>query len=207
MELIVAKLCGFCAGVSHTIKKAKEILENSNENIYCLGEIIHNESVIKSLEDQGMITVNSLDEIPDNSKVIFRAHGEAKEIYEKAASKNLEVIDLTCGKVRIIHNKVEKAATDSFIIIIGKKNHPETIGTFGYAKPNSFIIENQEDIEEAVNSINASHLNKVYIVAQTTFNDDKFDLLVNELQSKIKKELIVDKTICDATKNRQEEVK
>ena len=119
MEIKIAKLCGFCAGVNYTIKRATEELENSKEPIYCLGEIIHNERVIKKLEDMGMITVERLDDIPNGSKVIFRAHGEAANVYEYAKDKNLEIIDLTCGKVRLIHNKVEKAKSDSFIIIIG----------------------------------------------------------------------------------------
>ena len=81
MEIKVGKLCGFCAGVNYTVKKAIEELEKSNDTVYCLGEIIHNERVIKKLEDMGMITVEHLDEVPDGSKVIFRAHGEAKSTY------------------------------------------------------------------------------------------------------------------------------
>ena len=206
MEIIVGKACGFCAGVNYTIKKATELLEQTKEKIYCLGEIIHNERVINKLENMGMITVESLDEIPDGSKVIFRAHGEAKRVYEEAEKKNLEVIDLTCGKVRLVHIKVEKAKEDSFVIIIGKKSHPETIGTLGYAGNNSYVIEKVEDFNDLPASFKESKLNKVYIVVQTTFNDALFAEYVDKIKELIDAEIIVDNTICDATRNRQQEV-
>ena len=205
MQIIVGKYCGFCAGVNYCVAKAEETISNSKENIYCLGEIIHNESVIADLESKGMITVNNIDEVPDNSKVIFRAHGEAKEVYEKAQAKNLDILDLTCGKVRIIHNKVEKN-NDKFVIIIGKKTHPEVIGTKGYTI-NSYVIETEEDIEPSYKAFKESKLKKVYIVAQTTFNEPKFLEYLDKIKELYKDtELIIDNTICDATKNRQDEV-
>ena len=203
MKLIIGKMCGFCAGVNYTINNTLELL-NKEDKLYCLGEIIHNERVINKLENMGMITVNSLDEIPPHSKVIFRAHGEAKHVYEEASKKQLEVIDLTCGKVRLIHTKVEKEA-DSFIIIIGKKSHPETIGTLGYAN-NSYVIEKEEDFNNLQEAFTKSKLNKVYVVAQTTFNDLLFLEYVNKIKELLNTDIIVDNTICDATRNRQQEV-
>jgi len=206
MEIKIAKLCGFCAGVNYTIKKATELLEETNDKIYCLGEIIHNERVINKLENMGMITVDNINEIPEGSKVIFRAHGEAKKVYEEAKKNNLEIIDLTCGKVRLVHNKVEKASSEDFVIIIGKKTHPETIGTLGYAGNNSYVIENEEDFNNLKETFNKSKLNKVYIVAQTTFNDLLFREYIEKIKDLLNVEVIVDNTICDATRNRQEEV-
>lgn len=206
MEIICGKLNGFCAGVNYTIKKATELLENTNETIYCLGEIIHNERVIEELENKGMITINDINEAPNNSKVIFRAHGEAKEIYEIANSKNIEVFDLTCGKIKIIRNKIEKNKDDSFIIIIGKKNHPETIGNISFTKPFGSIIETIDDINSVYEEFKLSNLKKVYIIAQTTFSSKKYDEYVNIIQDTFKDtEIIIDKTICDATENRQTE--
>ena len=124
MEVIVGKLAGFCPGVESTIKRAEKILEEK-DTIYCLGEIVHNKQVIENLENQGMITVENLEEIPDNSVVIFRAHGEPEYKYEMAKQKNLELHDLTCGNVIAIHKKVQKEKEDSFIIILGKKKHPD----------------------------------------------------------------------------------
>ncbi len=205
MKIIVGKFCGFCAGVNYCVTKAEETISNSKEKIYCLGEIIHNETVIEDLESKGMITVNSIEEVPNNSKVIFRAHGEAKEVYEKAQAKNLEVLDLTCGKVRVIHNKVEKNS-GSFVIIIGKKTHPEVIGTKGYTQK-SYVIETEEDIEKSYQAFQESKLDKVYIVAQTTFNEPKFKEYLDKIQDIYKGvDIVIENTICDATRNRQDEV-
>ncbi len=202
MELIKGKYSGFCAGVNYTYTKAKEHLQKGP--LYCLGEIIHNNQVISELESLGMITVDNINDIPDNSKVIFRAHGEAPSSYEYAKLHNIEVIDLTCPNVSLIHKKVTKNK-DKFIILIGKKNHPEVIGTVGYSY-NYFIVESSDDLDELVNCINKSNINEIYIVSQTTFSSDKFDLLVERIKELLKGYSIeVDKTICNATEKRQQE--
>ena len=206
MEILIGQYSGFCQGVCYTVKKALDTV-SVNDNVYCLGEIVHNERVIKDLEDKGMITVSSLDEVPNNSKVIFRAHGEQMKIYDEAEKKNLEVIDLTCGKIRIIRNKIIKQKDNSFIIIIGKKNHPETIGTFSYAGENASIIESEEDIINSLELVGNSHLKRIYVCAQTTFSSKLFDLYIDRLKELFDGEVIFDKTICDATENRQNEVR
>ena len=206
MKIIQGKLCGFCAGVDYTIKEAKKSLKE-NKTVYCLGEIVHNEKVIESLENEGMITVQNIEEVPNGSKLIFRAHGEAKEVYETAKRKNIDVIDLTCGKVRAIHINVEREKENSFIIIIGKKSHPEIIGTKGFAGDNSSVIENEEDIKISYEEYKKTNLKKVYIVAQTTFSSLKFNGLVEKIKEVFDNaEIIVKNTICDATENRQKEV-
>ena len=206
MEIIVGKLSGFCSGVEYTIKKAEEIL-SKNDTVYCLGEIVHNEFVIEKLEKNGMITVTNIEEIPDKSKVIFRAHGEAPQIYEKAKEKNLEVYDLTCGKIRLIHKSVEKENKKSYIIIIGKKKHPEITGTKGFSGNNCSIIENDKDINEAYEQFKKSKLNQVYVVSQTTFSNKKFNEITNQLKGIfINVKLVINNTICDATEKRQLEV-
>ena len=107
MEIIIGKYAGFCPGVENTIKKAEEVLKH-NKVVYCLGEIIHNEYVVNEFIEKGMIFVNSIEEVPNNSKLIFRAHGETKQVYLRAREKGIEVIDLTCPNVSAIHKKVEE---------------------------------------------------------------------------------------------------
>ena len=114
MKVLVGKYSGFCAGVNYTYEMAKK--EVLNGKIYCLGEIIHNELVINELENLGMMTINKITDIPDNSRVIFRAHGEPLSSYIYAKEHNLDVVDLTCGRVKLIHNKVLKAKDNYFII-------------------------------------------------------------------------------------------
>ncbi len=205
MEIIIGKTSGFCKGVEHTVREANKVLEK--EKAYCLGEIVHNERVANDLKNLGMITINNIRDAKNNSKVIIRAHGEVKETYEIAKEKNIELLDLTCGKIKAIKVKIEKHKKDSFIIIMGKKNHPESIGLRSFASSNSCIIENEEDIEKSIDLINKSNLNKIYIISQTTFNSSKFDKLTNIIKENTNKEIIIDKTICDATSKRQEETK
>lgn len=209
MEVVVGKLAGFCFGVDNAISGARRELElKKDENVYCLGEIVHNEQVIDSLEKKGMITVNSIYEVPDNSKIIFRSHGEPKNIYEEAEKKGLEIIDLTCPKVKAIHVKVEREKEKSFIIIIGKKEHPEIIGTQGFAGDNSFVIENEDEILDAYMEYEKTSLGRVYVVSQTTFSSSKFDKLAEEIQVNFyEADVIIDKTICTATENRQQETR
>ena len=205
MNVIIGKTSGFCNGVSYTVKTAEEAIKN--EKIYCLGEIVHNERVINDLEKNGMITIKNIDEAPNNSKVIIRAHGELKETYDKALQKNIDILDLTCGKIKAIRVKISKRVDDHFIVIIGKKEHPESLGVLSFSGNNSLIIEDYEDVDKNIEIINGSSVNKIYIVSQTTFNADKYDKLVDYLKSLTKKDIIIDKTICDATSKRQNETK
>lgn len=205
MEIILGKTSGFCNGVNNTVKIANEKVEQ--EKLYCLGEIVHNERVIKSLEDKGMITVDTLDKVPENSKVIIRAHGEIKETYEEAKRKNIEIIDLTCGKIKAIRMKISKKLDNHFIVIIGKKNHPESKGLLSFSGNNSIIIENEEDIELLKETVKKIDLDKIYVVSQTTYNSEKFDKMISLIKENIEKEIVVDKTICDATSKRQEETR
>ena len=205
MEVIVGKLAGFCGGVKTAVEKANEIVNKENK-VYCLGELVHNKQVVQTLEEKGMITVDNIEEIPDGEIVIFRAHGEPEKIYERAKEKSLKIIDLTCCNVKRIHEKVEKERQKSFIIILGKKNHPEVIGTQGFSGKNSFVIETEDDILDAYMEYEKTFLEKVYVVAQTTFSSKYFDELAKEIETNfIEADVIVDKTICLATETRQKE--
>ena len=204
MKIIVGKHSGFCNGVKYTIDEANKKLDEYKK-VYCLGQIVHNERVINDLEKKGMITIKSIEDCPVNSKLIIRAHGEIKETYDKAKDKNIDLIDLTCGKIKVIRKKISQKITDHFIIIIGKKNHPESLGVKSFSGKNSFIVEDENDLKELYKAIINSKLKKVYIVSQTTFNSDKFDYIVDQIKNIIKKEIDVDKTICTATSNRQQE--
>lgn len=205
MKIIVGKNSGFCTGVTFTIKKAYESVKKCSK-VYSLGEIVHNERVISGLEKEGMITVDNISKIPPYSTVIIRAHGEPIKSYQIAEENKLNIIDLTCGKIKIIRNKIENMKKNHYIIMIGKKNHPETIGTISFAGDYSSIIEDEQDILENLNKIKNSPFNKIYVVSQTTFSSSNFDILISYLKKHISYEIITDKTICNATENRQKEV-
>ena len=203
MEVIVGKYAGFCGGVKNAVEQTEKAVEE-NEVMYCLGEVVHNRQVIANLESKGLIIVNSIDEVPENSKMIIRAHGEKEEIYNIAKNKNIEIIDTTCGVVKSIHNKVKSASKDSFIILIGERTHPEIIGTSGFAGDNYYIVEEESDILDSYMEYEKTNLGKVYVCSQTTFNSKKFDELSKEIEHNFyEADVIIDKTICNSTEIRQ----
>jgi len=206
MELIVGKLAGFCAGVKNAVDKTEKELESSNE-IFCLGELTHNSVVMNKLISNGLRVI---DKIEDGSKtVIIRAHGVKKEIYEKAKSLEIELIDLTCPKVLKIHEKAEKYSLDGYyIFLIAESTHPETIGTYSFCGEKKFIIEKVEDVGDAIKNFEESNLKDILVISQTTFSVEKFKNIVEKILENIdieKINIVIDKTICDATRLRQEE--
>lgn len=205
MEIILGKSSGFCFGVKNAIDGAEKALKE-NKNIYCLGEIIHNEEVIKNLESKGLITVNDIEEVKDSA--IIRAHGVPKNVYETAKLKNIKLLDYTCPFVLKIHEIVEKySKNDYFIFLIGIKTHPETIGSISFCGDNSCLIEGLEDIDSAINKFKLSGLKNLLIISQTTFSLSLFENIVNEIKEKVPSytNLEIKNTICNTTSIRQKE--
>lgn len=209
MEIIIGKTAGFCAGVRNAVSKTEEILNNNTgEKIYCLGELVHNEQVIKRLEGKGLLTIQNIEEAPNNSCVIIRAHGVERRVYDIAHEKKIKLIDLTCPKVLKIHKQAEEYNKESkFVILIGQKEHPEIIGTISFCLPNACIIENIEEIDAVIKKIEKSKYKKISIISQTTFSVQKFQDIVDKIQEKLTKdiELEINNTICNATNLRQRE--
>lgn len=207
MEIIVGKTAGFCYGVKNAVDNATKELE-SDKNVCCLGEIVHNSKVVKELEDDGMKFIEDLSENTSKSKTIIRAHGVPKAIYKKAEKEGIELVDLTCPKVLKIHKIVsEYADKDYFIFLVGNKAHPETLGTASFCGTNSYVIEQEEDIDDAIRSLISSDKKDLLVVVQTTFSMEKFDKYIDYIKSKIddRINLEVINTICNATRIRQEE--
>lgn len=202
MEIVVGKTAGFCFGVENAVSKTEEYLENENE-IFCLGELVHNGQVIEKLEKKGVKFINDIKEV--NNKVIIRAHGAEKKTYEFAKDNGIEVLDLTCPKVLAIHKIVQKFVDEGYyIILVGQKEHPEVIATESFCGENYSIIENIEEISFAFEKFSKSETNKLLVLAQTTYSLEKF----NKIAEKIKIEVPnveIKNTICSATKERQEE--
>ena len=194
--VIMGKYIGFCKGVYNSVNTTIELLEKY-KNVYALGMLVHNENVIKDLGNKGIIFVDDINEVPDNSHIIFRAHGVCKEIYEKAKNKNLIIHDLTCPNVLNIHKRVQKLNDEGYYIILcGHPNHPESIGTISYC--DGIIVENIDDIIIPKNR-------KIALLCQTTVSLENFEQIKNYLISKYPDTLIYN-TICFATKRREEEV-
>lgn len=209
MEVILGKKAGFCPGVRNTVIKTKNNLEKKKQ-VYCLGQLIHNPEVVKKLEEKGLIVVQNVQDVPQGKELIIRAHGIPKETYEEIEARNIELIDLTCPKVLDIHKRIKKYKDlNYYIIYIGEKTHPETIGSISFAGKNSNIIQDLDDVSSTIEDIVKKDIRNITIFSQTTFSMDKFDDFVKIIKMKIPKSsnLEINKTICDATKLRQVETK
>lgn len=211
MEVVVGKLAGFCNGVRNAVEKTGELLKN-RDKIYCLGELVHNKQLVDDLKKEGLIIVNDISEVPDNSEVIFRAHGVTKNIYQLAKEKNLTVYDYSCVRVIKLHEDVENMSNEGYyVFLFGDEEHPEVIGTKSFAKSEEItVLKDKEEIDNAINNFKNSNLNKLYICAQTTFSLKKFDEFVSIVEEKLKKynndiDIKINKSICEATEIRQME--
>ena len=202
MEVILAKSSGFCFGVKRAVDKVYEQTEQGKK-IYTYGPIIHNEEVVKDLEEKGVKVLEGKDKLEALSEgsVVIRSHGVSKEICDLIEEKGLECIDATCPFVKRIHNIVQKESEDGRrIIIIGNDGHPEVEGIKGWSKTPATVIESREEAED----FKAEKDEKLCIVSQTTFNYKKFKELVEIFQKK-GYDIIVANTICNATEERQKE--
>ena len=205
MEIIVGKTAGFCYGVQNAVNNIEKKLQE-NMSICCLGEPVHNNTVIKKLEKMGLKIVDNLDDVID--KVIIRAHGITKDVYTTAKERNIEIFDYTCPSVLKIHSIAEQYANNEFFIfLIGKKDHPESLGTISFCGENLYVIESESEIPKALAKFKQSVLNKILIIEQTTFNMETFKKIVEEIKKKIRNnvKLEIKNTICNATKIRQDE--
>lgn len=203
MEVILAKTSGFCFGVKKAVEKVYE--QVGKDNVYTYGPIIHNEEVVKDLENKGVKVINSKDELNNikSGTIIIRSHGVAKEIYDTINAMGIEIIDATCPYVLKIHKIVEEESKNGrTIVIIGNDHHPEVEGIKGWSVTTPIVIDTVEKALE----FSISQDEKLCIVSQTTFNYKKFQELV-EIISEKRYDILIRNTICNATEERQTEAK
>lgn len=207
MEIIVGKTAGFCYGVKRAIDGVKE--ESKNNKLFCIGEIVHNRQVIEDLQNKGVNFVEDISKVHDaKSKVAIRAHGVKKEIYEIANKNKIDIIDYTCPNVLRIHEIAKEYAEKGFYIILcGKKEHPENIGTISYCGKNYSVIQDEKELKEALKRFEKTNIKKLLVISQTTFSLKKFTLIEQAIKEELKDEenIIIKNTICRATELRQKE--
>ena len=207
MNIHVATTAGFCPGVRHAVDLALQALELSNEEerarLWMLGPLVHNEHVIDDLMGRDLKLAKDVNDIPDGSRVIIRAHGISPAVEAELKQKNCELVDGTCGFVKKLQHTVgDSARAGKGIIIAGRSNHPEVIGVIGYAHPEiPVIVETPKQAQEAVFGER-----EWILVAQTTFCSDHWRLMCKLLKNKIAKLQIFD-TICNTTVQRQSDAK
>ena len=201
VNILLASPRGFCAGVKRAIEMVELAIKKHGAPIYVRHEIVHNKRVVEDLIKKGAIFVEELNEVPKGSKVIFSAHGVAKEIKEQAKKFNHLTIDATCPLVSKVHKQTENYSKKGYkVILIGHRGHPEVIGIQGQINNEIIIIQNES---EAQNLILKKDINLAY-VTQTTLSIDDTKNIITILKRKfpniIGPEL---EDICYATQNRQ----
>ena len=195
LEVILADYLGFCYGVKRAIKIARE--NAAPDGSACtLGPIIHNPQMVERLKDEGVGTIDCLDDLK-RGKVIIRSHGVGPETYERAEAMGLECVDATCPHVKKAQLSAKELAEEGrFVVIVGEKEHPEVHSIVQWAGGNVAVIET---VAEAASVPNASRLG---IISQTTFSGERFREIVSALLDK-SRDIRVMRTICTATDQRQ----
>ncbi len=206
MEVKLAKTAGFCFGVKRAVDTVYKEAEKNQETIYTFGPIIHNEQVVEDLKKNGVLVVNTTEELkalPKGTTVIVRSHGVGKSVYTLMEECGLHVVDATCPFVKKIHRIAERESNaGKRIVIIGNDCHPEVEGIKGWVKGEAIVIETAEEAQ----NLKAEEGEQLYIVSQTTFNYKKFQDLV-EIISEKGYDVRSINTICNATEERQTEAK
>ncbi len=202
MKVYKAKSFGFCFGVKRALEIAKKTVVSKKAKVYIIGDIVHNEKVCKDIQRQGIKKVKSIEEIPQNSYLIIKAHGVPKDVYEKARINKIKIVDATCPQVLEIHKIANNLIAKGYqIIIAGDKQHEETLGILGNIKE-GLVIETPRDLKYLKNRLKK----KVALVCQSTQDLENVANIVKGLVES-EKELLFINTICWETEKRQKEIK
>ena len=208
-QIKLANPRGFCAGVDRAIDIVNKALEKYGSPVYVKHEVVHNKFVVEDLKSRGAIFVEEIEEVPDNSLVIFSAHGVSRKVEETTKLRKLEYFDATCPLVTKVHMEViRNARANNDIILIGHEGHPEVEGTMGrHIKNESSNIYLVQDEKEAKNIV-IDKPEQLVIVTQTTLSVDDTKSIIDILKTRFPKINIPKKDdICYATQNRQDAVK
>ncbi|MCY1359140.1 4-hydroxy-3-methylbut-2-enyl diphosphate reductase [compost metagenome] len=209
MQIKLANPRGFCAGVDRAIEIVNRALDVFGPPIYVRHEVVHNKFVVENLRNRGAIFVEELDQVPDDTIVIFSAHGVSQAVRTEAENRGLKVFDATCPLVTKVHMEVVRYSRDGDeCILIGHEGHPEVEGTMGqYNTANGgdiYLVEDEEDVA----ALEVRNPEKLHYVTQTTLSMDDTSKVIDALRAKfphIKGPRKND--ICYATQNRQDAVK
>lgn len=208
LNILLANPRGFCAGVDRAISIVERALELFEPPIYVRHEVVHNRYVVQNLKDRGAIFVEELEQVPDNSIVIFSAHGVSQAVRIEAKNRGLKVFDATCPLVTKVHLQVTRASRKGIeCILIGHEGHPEVEGTMGQYDNDQggvYLIESPEDVA----ALSVKNADNLCFVTQTTLSvDDTLDIIA-ALQKRFPSiEGPRKDDICYATQNRQDAVR
>ena len=199
MKILVAKDAGYCFGVRDAVNLAKKSGDDFQE-VYMLGDIVHNETVVDDLNKRGSKVVESLNDIPEDKPVLFRAHGTDPETWKKAQKKKLNIIDATCPLVTEIHEEIKELESENRrTIIIGDHNHDEVVGIAAQVKDPIIIscVEEAKDLGK---------MKRAGVVSQSTQMIENVQEILNVLSEKVYDLRFVN-TICFPTRRNHDQIK
>jgi len=199
MKILVAKDAGYCFGVRDAVNLAKKSGDDFQE-VYMLGDIVHNETVVDDLNKRGSKVVESLNDIPEDKPVLFRAHGTDPETWKKAQKKKLNIIDATCPLVTEIHEEIKELESENRrTIIIGDHNHDEVVGIAAQVK-DPIIISCVDEAKEL------GKMKRAGVVSQSTQMIENVQKILNVLSEKVYDLRFVN-TICFPTRRNHDQIK
>ena len=203
-EVILAKSAGFCFGVNRAVELAYKLLEEKVP-VSTLGPIIHNQQVIDDMSKKGARIIENPNEAEKDSTIIIRTHGIPNTLLEEIKESKINFVDATCPFVKKIHKIVsENSAEDVPVLIAGDEKHPEVMGIRSYAKGETYIFRNSDELKKLLN-INSFLCEKsIIFVAQTTFSAKEWKICKKNINLLCTNAKIFD-TICSATHKRQSE--
>lgn len=204
-KVFLAKPRAFCAGVERAIRITDELLSQTNKPLYVYHQIVHNKHVVEGFEGKGVVFVEDISLIPQDSLVIFSAHGVSPGVREQAKTKNLAVEDATCPLVDKVHREIKKYQAQGYeILLIGHADHDETIGHLGEAPDKIKLVSSLEDVK----NLKVFDPERLALVTQTTLSVDDTKQIADSIRAKFPKIVEPKKAdICFATTNRQNGVK
>lgn len=212
VEIRIAENCGFCFGVRRAVETVYELRKKTDKRIYIIGELIHNTTFIKRLEDEGIFCIdeNDIDKITEpkeNVLIVVRTHGITKQLNDRLINSGYEVVDATCPFVKRIHKIVEENSQNTvFTMIVGDKAHPEVIGIKSYSHAKTVVCSDDTECLDFINKTNRKKSDSILLVSQTTGNNEKYVNCQKNIEKVYTNAKIFD-TICNVTENRQNEVK
>ena len=199
MKILVAKDAGYCFGVRDAVNLAYDTAQDHGE-VYMLGTIVHNEKVVEDLSKAGTKVVDKLAEVPKDKPILFRAHGTAPRVWDKAKNKNLNIIDATCPLVIEIHDEIKKLEAEGRrTIIIGDHGHDEVVGIAAQVE-NPIVLANVEEAKAL------RKMKKAGVVSQSTQMIENVQEIINVLMEKVFDLRFVN-TICFPTRRNHEQIK
>jgi len=203
VEVILAETAGFCMGVDLALRRLDKLVAAAEGRaIFILGPIIHNPQVLKKYADQGVTIAEIPEDVSNGAYVVIRAHGITRQVEAALRARDIIIKDATCPRVKKAQLLIARhTAEGQELLLYGEEDHPEVKGLVSYAKNGHFVFGSEEELDNYSLSKGTSYV----LAAQTTQDRVLFDAMAEKLENNPELDVVVLRTICDATKLRQKE--